>query len=678
MLRIPSLILVLGALAASGAQSQPLPVAWQATVEPTSVRAGDIVTVTVRGAIDPGWRVYAMDSEAGRPLSVRFEAPPAIAPVGSPQQAQPQEGYDQWFQSDYTFFTEDVTVSQVFRINERAARGEARLEGFVTFMACNDDVCLPPRIHELSVPVQVRAGAGGSAGPSAAAPGSQSEEGETTGTSADMAGAVEPEDAAGNEEGVSVWTEEERLAGAAATLPPIDTPSPGMLAFILLAIGAGLAALVSPCVFPMIPLTVSYFVNQTGTRRRAVRMAAIYGLSIVAIFTGLGLAMALVVGAAGPMLIATNPWINLFLGVVLVAFGFSLLGFFEVRLPARWQNYFNNKGNERGGYVGVLFMGFTLTLVSFSCTVPFVGALLAQAVRAEWVYPIVGMVVFSTVFALPFVGFALFPRALQRLPRSGAWMTAFKGLLGFLVIAAAIQFLSNADLVWGLGLLPRPLAVALMIVIFALAGFFLLGRLQLGEANVDPEGTVRPASVGPFRLATAIACFGLALYMVPGLLGAPLGRIDAFLPPQMPSDAGIVASFGIAGQGGPAEKLWLESREEAFAEAQRRNVPVLVDFTGYTCTNCRYMEANVLNRPVVADRIREHFVPLKLWTDDARKGQELQRYQFELTGRITLPTYAVVTPDGQLVEEIGGVTSLQDFAAFLDRNVDASVALASR
>jgi thiol:disulfide interchange protein len=675
---------------AAGAHAQPLPIAWTASAEPASAAPGDLVTLTVRGTLDPGWRLYAMDSRAGRPLQVRFTPPRAFEPLGTPQQAQPREGYDQWFESDYTYFVDEATVTQAFRVARAASGGETRLAGEVTFMVCNDEVCLPPRTQEVAVRVAIDAPvtAEAAAPPDARAPppdeptpaeqplDSPLAESETEGQEgpddADVEAPLAQTPPAGSDS--------EAQATFDFGLPAPGAGRAGLWAFLLLAVGAGLAALLTPCVFPMIPLTVSFFLHQSGNRRRAVRMASVYGISIVGIFTGLGLAMALVVGAAGPTIIATNPWVNLFIGAVLVVFGFSLLGFYELRLPGSWLNYFNRQGNERGGYVGVLFMGFTLTLVSFSCTVPFVGALLAQAVRSEWMYPILGMVVFSTVFALPFVAFALFPRALNRLPKSGSWMTGMKGLLGFVEIAAALKFLSNADLVWGLGVLPRPLAIALMIVIFALAGFFLLDRLALRT----PEGTLenapaRPMPVGPFRLVAAIACFGLSLYMVPGLLGAPLGGIDAFLPPHRATDVSLVAAAGAAGGSAPAgHEGWLQDREEAFAAARQRGMPVLIDFTGYTCTNCRYMEANVLSRPAIAERIREHFVPLQLWTDDGRMGPELQRYQFELTGRIALPTYAVVTPDGALMGQLSGVASVDRFAAFLDQYTPAGQPLAAR
>lgn len=649
---IPLLASVL--LAVAAAAQPPSPVTWSVAAEPAAPQPGGLVSVTVRGEIEPEWRVYAMDSQAGRPLRVEVQAPRVFRALAPPEQTQPQVGFDRWFNSDVTYFTDRVTVTQVFRLADDASGGERRLEARVTFMACNDEVCLPPRTEHLPLGVSID-------GPVAAAmPGTDRDDGDAY---AGMAAAQAP-----REEGLS--EAESPVPGAAADLgragfavAPPEVGSAGFWAFILLAVGAGLAALLSPCVFPLIPLTVSYFVNQTGDRRRAVRMASVYGLSIVGIFTGLGLAMALLVGAAGPIMIATNPWINLFIGAVLVFFGFSLLGFFELRLPSRWLNHFHNKGNERGGYAGVLFMGLTLTLVSFSCTVPFVGALLAQAVRAEWTYPLIGMLVFSSVFALPFVGFALFPRALQRLPKSGGWMTALKGFLGFLVIAAALQFLANADIVWGIGLLSRTVVIALMIVLFALAGLFLIGRLRLSSAAVDELQVV-----GPLRLVTAIASFALALYLAPGLLGAPLGVVDTMLPPQRP---GAVTLLGAPTA--HASDGWLEDREEAFALAQRRGLPVLIDFTGHTCANCRYMEATVLTRPAVVERIREHFVPVKLWTDDLRKGPELQQYQFDLTGRIVLPTYAVVTPEGRLLGQISGITSEANFIAFLDRYRDMAM-----
>ncbi|MEP0546888.1 MAG: cytochrome c biogenesis protein CcdA [Rhodothermales bacterium] len=633
------------------------PVVWRAGAQPVSAEPGGTVIFTLTGEIGPGWRMYATDSPIGKPLSVRFEDATGLTPLGPIQQEQPREGYDETLGRDYTYFSDRVQLSRTYRVAANAAAGHAPIAGAVTYMVCNDEICLPPTQASFVSNVRIRPGAT----PQPAAPPPAVEPSAPSETIADPAlsaatAEVEPAD--------SVAT-----ADVPATLdaePPVETlgeeEEGGLWGFLLLAVGAGLVALLTPCVFPMIPLTVSYFLHHAGDRRKAARMAGVYGLSIVGLFTGLGVAMALLVGAAGPQLIAANPFVNLFIGLVLVVFGFSLLGFYELRMPTAWLNYFNRQGDERGGVVGVVFMGLTLVLVSFSCTVPFVGGLLAAASRGGWAYPVLGMVVFSSVFALPFVLFAVFPNALRRLPKSGSWMGALKGVLGFIEIAAALKFLSNADLVWGTGLLPRPLAVALIIVIFALAGLYLLRKLPLGETAF----TAQPEGIGGLRLLTAIVFFGLAFYFVPGLLGAPLGGFDAFLPPRRATDVSLLAGMQFDSPERRGELAWHQSRASAFEEAQRTGRPVLIDFTGYTCTNCRHMEATVLSKPEIAERIDRHFVPLQLWTDDAETGPALQRYQLELTGRIALPTYAVVHPDGRLLTQLSGVTSQERYAAFLD------------
>jgi thiol:disulfide interchange protein DsbD len=444
------------------------------------------------------------------------------------------------------------------------------------------------------------------------------------------------------------------VSGAAAP----ETPADGLWGFLLLAIGAGGAALLTPCVFPMIPLTVSYFTKHADSRAESVRMASLYGVSIVATFTGLGVAMAALVGASGAQSIAANPWVNLFIGLTFVVFALSLLGLFELRLPSGLVNYVNRQGNERGGGAGVVFMGLTLTLVSFSCTAPFVGGLLAATAGGAWVFPVFGMVAFSATFALPFIGFAMFPKALDSLPQSGAWMNAVKVTLGFVELAAALKFLSNADLVWGTNLLSRPLAIALTVVLFALAGFYLLGKVRLKDEPVVEH-------IGSLRLLAATAFLGLALYMVPGLLGAPLGALDAYLPPRTTNDVGLLSA--VEPSTGTSTFDWhTDDIDGAFAEAESANKPVFIDFTGYTCTNCRDMEANVFPKPPVAEQLRSRYVLLRLYTDDLPDGATFQRYQLRLTGTTALPTYAIVDPhDRTLLRTTSGTLSVERFAAFL-------------
>lgn len=656
------------------------PVVWTTAAEPARTEPGDVVLLTLSAEIGAGWRMYAMDSPVGKPLGVRFDAAAGLVATGPATQTEPLDGFDATLGRDYTYFSERAAVTRAFRVTEDAADGPAPIAGTVTYMVCNDEICLPPKDVPFRASVQVHNATVAAAPPVAsepAAPGAVAPE--TQEESPDVEGEVvaSPSEIAPSERTFVPLSPEAGEARVPAG--PAGDEERGLWGFVLLAVGAGLAALLTPCVFPMIPLTVSFFLHRAGDRRKAARMAGLYGLSIVGLFTGLGIAMALLVGAAGPQLIAANPWVNLFLGLVLVVFGFSLLGFYELRMPSGLLNYFNRQGDERGGVVGVLFMGLTLVLVSFSCTVPFVGGLLAATVQGGWAEPVLGMVVFSSVFAAPFVVFAAFPNLLSRLPKSGSWMGALKGVLGFVEVAAALKFLSNADLVWGLGLLPRPLAIALMIVIFALAGLYLIGKLHL--KSPEAEVVTAPQPVGGLRLLTAIGFFGLAFYLVPGLLGAPLGGIDAFLPPRLATDVSLTALSGPDAPARRGELAWHQSREAAFEEARRTGRPVLIDFTGYTCTNCRHMEATVLSKPAIAERIDRGFVPLQLWTDDGETGPDLQRYQFELTGRIALPTYAVVHPDGRLVNQLSGVTSLDEFAAFLDAGTAAylqSDALAAR
>jgi thiol:disulfide interchange protein DsbD len=374
--------------------------------------------------------------------------------------------------------------------------------------------------------------------------------------------------------------------------------------------------------------------------------------------------MSILVGAAGAQTIAANPWVNLFIGSVFILFALSLLGLFELRLPSGLVNYFNQQSDEQSGYLGVLFMALTLTLVSFSCTAPFVGALLAAAAGGGWFYPLIGMAAFSATFALPFVGFALFPKGLDSLPQSGSWMNAVKVTLGFVELAAALKFLSNADLVWGFNLLSRPLAIAITVVLFVLAGLYLLGKLRM-KHEPAVEG------IGSLRLLAATAFLGTALYMLPGLFGARLGALDAYLPPRQADDVSLMAQTGPNQKASASESefAWhTDDIDAAFAEAKQANKPVFVDFTGYTCTNCRDMEANVFPKPPVAEQFRSNFVLLRLYTDAPPKGPEFQQYQLKLTGTTALPTYAIVDPaDRSLITKTSGTASVENFASFLER-----------
>ncbi len=629
-------------------------VQWTATAEPETVAPGGEVRVHLRTSITDGWKMYAVDSPPpSRGVRVHVDSlTGAVRQVGELLQMKPKEGYDPNFDKTVRYFEGEAEVAAQFAIEGVRAPSTVNLSGEVEFMICNDQMCLPPTRKPFSVAVPVRDGAVASL--------------------SEAPDLVPPADEAPEPEGTSEASEETATSNKGAAVSAtgdLDAARRGGLwGFLLLAVGAGGAALLTPCVFPMIPLTVSYFTKHADNRSQAVKMASIYGLSIVTIFTGLGVLMAAVFGAAGAQTIAANPWVNFFIGAVFVFFALSLLGLFELRLPSGLVNYVNRQGTEQTGYMGVLFMGLTLTLVSFSCTAPFVGGLLAATSGGEWIYPVAGMLAFSTTFALPFVLFALFPNALDTLPQSGSWMNVVKVTLGFIELAAALKFLSNADLVWGTNLLSRPLAIAITVSIFILAGMYLLGKLRL---EYEP-----PETVGTLRLLTAMAFLGTALYMVPGLFGAQLGSIDAYLPPRQASDLNFVTNTATGGSGSSTsnEELdWhVDDLDAALADGREQEKPVFVDFTGYTCTNCRDMEANVFTDPSVAQRFEEDFVLVRLYTDAQPKGPTFQRYQLRLTGTTALPTYAVIDPaEESLIDRVSGTMPADEFAAFLEQTANS-------
>jgi thiol:disulfide interchange protein len=652
-----------GAPALTHAQGAADHVSWSAEIVPEAVAPGQGATYTVRARIGEGWKMYAMDSPPpSRGVSIEIDEAEGLEVSADVRQSPPSRGYDPNFQKDVTYFEREASFTTTILASADAGTGSREIEGRAGFMICNDMVCLPPTRVPFSAILRVVAA-------------------ESASTIAPEAPATDPADVRmvpGPGESGSVPLNEgvQDLVDVPAAYPearlaerPDDLDSAragGMWAFVLLAIGAGLAALLTPCVFPMIPLTVSYFTKHSHDRREAVRMAAVYGTAIVLTFTGLGVLMAVLVGAAGAQSIA-NPWVNLFIGAVFILFAFSLLGLFELRLPNGLINFFNRQSDKRAGYTGVLFMGLTLTLVSFSCTAPFVGGLLAATAYGEWSYPVLGMVVFSATFALPFVVFALFPKGLSSLPASGSWMNAVKVVLGFVELAAALKFLSNADLIWGWNVISRPVAIALTSVILFMAGLYLLGKLRLAHEPAVAE-------IGVGRLMCSIAFFGGSLYLLPGLFGAPLNSLDAYLPPRQASDVSLSALVVGSPESHGKENWFTDDVEAAYAQAVAEKKPLFIDFTGYTCTNCREMEANVFTRPEVARIFERDFVLLRLFTDGRELGPEFQRYQLRLTGTVALPTYVIVDPhDRKVIGRHTGMAPASAFVRFLEEGASSFV-----
>ncbi|PQJ36296.1 hypothetical protein BSZ35_05145 [Salinibacter sp. 10B] len=631
-------------------------VEWRAESEPSAARSGERLTIRFHGRVTEGWHTYALDSPAGRPLAITFEAVPPGLTVERPlRQSRPTTQYDPNFDSQARYLNGQFEVRAALAVGPEASRGPDTLTASVRYMVCNDRLCMPPQTTSISVPITVADGTPREAFEQArfeglVAPASDS----TSGTDADTTTAV---------------------SGAGG-----EQRTQGLWGLLLLATGAGLGALFMPCLFPMIPLTVSYFTKHADGPGETLRLAGVYGLTIIATFTGLGALAAALLGASGAQVVAANPWVNLAIGGTLLAFALSLLGLYELRLPSGLLNALNRSSNAYGGYVGVVFMALTLTVVSFSCTAPFVGGLLAAAAQGTWIDPVVGMLAFSTVIALPFVGFALFPSGLRQLPTSGHWMHTLKVTFGFIELVAALKFFSNADLVWGTGLLSRSLVIAFTVVLLGLAGLHLLGKLPLAtggapqsEAAGDESAAGGPVRIGVGRLFAAMLFLGGALYVAPGLWGASLGSLDAYLPPR-DSSTRLVTEAASGGASPSVSQLdWnMDDIEAALTDARTGGQPLFVDFSGYTCTNCREMETNVFPEPVVAAHLREDLALLRLHTDDAERGPTLRQFQRELTGTVALPTYAIITPDKQVLAQHQGMASPRTFDEFLERGIEAA------
>lgn len=435
--------------------------------------------------------------------------------------------------------------------------------------------------------------------------------------------------------------------------------------FIWLAATAGAISLLTPCVFPMVPITVSYFTQHSGEdKANALRNALIFAIGIIATFTALGLALAGFLGATGINQFASNPWVNLLITAIFLGFAFNLLGAYEIQVPPALINRLDGltKNGASSGTVGALLMGLMFTLTSFTCTAPFVGTILVTASQGEWKQPVVGMLAYATVFALPFFILAIVPQWVSRLPRSGGWLNSVKVVMGFVEIAAAMKFISNVDLVWKWGIFTHDVVLASWVAVAVIIAVYLLGKFTLAHDTPLEPGT----PLGAGRAVSAVAFLGLALWLSTGLLGKPLGTLQSFLPPVDQQ-----ASTVLNRSAGDIQLSWnVNDLPGAMQIAQSENRRVFVDYTGYTCTNCRWMESNMFTKPEVKT-VLNNFVLAKLYTDGDGDIYELQQaQQEEKYGTVALPLYAIVEPDGTTVVTYAGMTrNTEDFLSFLAKGL---------
>lgn len=440
----------------------------------------------------------------------------------------------------------------------------------------------------------------------------------------------------------------------------------GVFSFLWLAITSGALALLTPCVFPMIPITVSFFTKRSEkANAKGLRDSIIFAFGIISTFTAFGILLAAIAGPTGIRDFASNPWVNLFIAGIFIVFALNLFGAFEIQVPTGIMNKLNAK-SQGSGVGSILLMGLVFSLTSFTCTVPFVGTALISSSGGEWFYPIVGMLGFSATFAIPFFLFALFPSMLKSLPKAGGWMNNLKVVMGFLEVAAAIKFLSNADLVWDWQLLPRETFLSIWIACGVLIVIYVLGyfRMKLDSA-IDHIGAV--------RAVWAIIFASITVYLLSGLYGRPLGELDAFLPPQGYGQSATYQSNNGGGSSssnaGYDESEWYKDYDKAMEVAKAENKILFLDFTGWTCTNCRWMEANLFPDSEIAGLMKD-MVKVKLYTD-RRKEPELtyKKMQEEKYKSIALPLYVIEDYNGNIRGTKEFTRDKQEFIDFLNKGV---------
>lgn len=437
-------------------------------------------------------------------------------------------------------------------------------------------------------------------------------------------------------------------------------PTGSMLHYFWLSLGMGALSLLTPCVFPMVPITVSFFANHSSrTRGGALKMAALYGLGIMFTFVALGMSLAIIFGAAGINKLASNPWVNLLITAIFLGFALSLLGVFFMQLPTGLMNRLNNASNDQsqGSVLGTMLMGLTFSLTSFTCTAPFVGTLLVLAAQGNWRWPLIGMSGFSFIFALPFFLLALLPQLMTQMPKAGGWMNSVKVVMGFLEIAAAMKFLSNADLVWHWNIFTRTTVLCIWTGCLLMVVAYLLGWFRLDH---DSE----LGAISGTRVVFTLLFLAGAILLASGLAGHRLGGIDAFLPPAE-TDTGSGPQATVASSEAP----WIMNDLTAgLAQAKAQGKPVFIDFTGYTCTNCRWMESNVFSQPAI-ERDMNRFVKVRLYTDgDGEVYSKQQDYEDKHFNTVALPLYALLDSGGNTIDTSAGVTrDVTAFAAFLSK-----------
>ncbi len=622
-------IFIILAFAAAGLAQNPVSWSLESDAKGKTVDSGKPFKVRLKAKIEEPWHLYAIEQPAGGPVPTTITASDkdVFAIDGKIASPAPVKKFDENFKIETKFFLKEA----LFEFSAKPF-ATANVDDFavnVKYQVCNETTCLPPKTMKVTF----------------------------------------------------TGFEDIRKIAAASQIPDDTKPAPvlntqaaptDLWSFIWLAITFGAISLLTPCVFPMIPITVSYFMKHSdGDHRKTIKLATVYSAGIIATFSLLGMLLAVVFGAAGINLFAANPWVNIGIAAIFLFFAFNLFGFYEISIPSslltKLDSLTRSEEGKGSAYIGALLMGLTFTLTSFTCTSPFIGTILVSTSQGDWKMPLLGMIVFSTVFATPFFILATVPRLLHSLPRSGGWLNSVKVVMGFLEIAAAMKFLSNVDLVWGAGMTAggalnygKIFTREVVLIVWILLGIGICLYI-LGLFKFRHDAPVK--KINPLRVVFAAMFLVLCGYLTTGLLGKKLGELESFLPPKNAESA-----FNILGNKNEDLRWIINNFDDAIKQARTANKKVFVDFTGYTCTNCRWMEANMFPRPEVIAEM-DKFVLVSLYTDgEGEIYDKQQAFQEQTFQTVALPFYAVFDASGKPVATLPGLTrNPSEFVDFLQK-----------
>lgn len=628
------------------------PTTWTSKIIQQNVTVGDIVDIEFTATIQKDWYLYSSDfsPELGPTVTeFTFAKSKSFQPIGKVKPIHPKKKFDEIWGGDVTYFKGTGKFVQKVKILE----ANPTISGKITYQTCTDvdGKCVPGN-ENFSVTTKTVAAK----------------------VVEEKVDSISPETAVADIK-ETVVTNNTKITPTETIKAEPMKEAQGLWQFLLAAFGVGFASIFMPCIYPIMPMTVSFFTKQKNGKSKAV----FYGISIMAIFGLMGL-VAMAFGAPFLNFLSTHWAPNLLFFIIFILFGISLLGAFEIVLPHSTVNKVDRLG-DKGGLIGIFFMALTLVLVSFSCTVPLVGTLLIAAAQGEVLRPLYGMLAFGAPFAIVFAGLAMFPQLLKNLPKSGGWLNELKAVFGFLEFALALKFLSNIDLAYNFNLLHRNIFLAIWIVIAVITGIYILGFIRFSK---DDKIEKR----GPLRIAFAVVFLGLAAYMLPGVANKPLALLSGILPP-MPVESHSASNANLPTdkmRALPHELFGFYDFDDAQAYAKEINKPILIDFTGYACANCRKMEENVWSKPEVLKRLKEDFVIASLYVDDKKElpkeKQYTSAYDNELKTTVgdknmdleitkynnnAQPYYIIVHPNGEKILEPLGYSSEADFIKFLDK-----------